>query len=90
MSSFANTLSRVVQRVVVDRTGLAGSWEFELNYTPDPAQLPPGVVVPDDLADPNRPSIFAALEEQLGLKLQSARGPVEVLVIDRVTQPREN
>jgi uncharacterized protein (TIGR03435 family) len=94
LATFADTLSRLAQRVVVDRTGLAGNWDFELTFTPDPAalQLPPGMplppVAPD--VDANAPSLFTALEEQLGLKLRPATGPVEVLVIDRVEPPVEN
>ena len=86
LSLFANNLSGQVQRVVVDRTGLSGGWDFEINYAPEqPVNPPPGVEFP--AADPNAPSLFTAIQEQLGLKLQSTKGPVEVLVIDRVEQP---
>ena len=92
LAVFANALSPLAQRVVVDRTDLAGNWEFELTFTPDQTQLPPGappgVQLPN--VDPNGASLFTALEEQLGLKLQATRGPVEVLVIDRVEQPTGN
>ncbi len=92
LAAFANALSPLTQRVVVDRTGLAGNWEFDLTFTPDQTQLPagapPGAQLPS--IDPTGPSLFTALEEQLGLKLQATRGPVEVLVIDRVEQPTEN
>jgi uncharacterized protein (TIGR03435 family) len=96
LSALTGGLAGMVGRVVVDRTGLAGNWEFELKFAPDPAQLaggplgppPPGVESPP--VDPNLPSLFTALEEQLGLKLQASRGPVEVLVIDSVEQPEEN
>jgi uncharacterized protein (TIGR03435 family) len=93
LSTFADTLSPPTQRIVVDRTGLSGNWEFELTFTPDQGQLPtgpppPGVQLPN--IDPNGPSLFTAIEEQLGLKLRPARGPAEVLVIDRVEQPTEN
>ena len=94
VSAVANVLSPLVQRVVVDRTGLTGEWEFELTFTPDPStlQVPPGLPLPPVAAnaDPNAPSLFTALEEQLVLKLQPARGPVEMLVVDRVQQPTEN
>jgi uncharacterized protein (TIGR03435 family) len=80
--------------VVVDRTGLTGEWEFELTFTPDPSalQIPRGFPLPPVAAnaDPDAASLFTALEEQLGLKLQPARGPVEMLVVDRVQQPTEN
>jgi len=93
-SAIANVLSPLVQRVVVNRTGLTGEWEFELTFTPDPSslQIPPGLPLPPAAAnaEPNAPSLFTALEEQLGLKLQPARGPVEMLVVDRVQQPTAN
>jgi uncharacterized protein (TIGR03435 family) len=94
LTAFAGLLSRLVQRVVVDRTGLPGNWELELTFSSDPSQLglPPSVPAPPlpPNADPNGPSLFTALEEQLGLKLQPTRGPVEVYVIDRVERPTEN
>jgi bla regulator protein blaR1 len=89
MARLASMLEGPAQRLVIDRTGLTGNWDLEVNYTPDRSQLPPGVELPSSL-DPNGPSLFAALEEQLGLKLRPARGPVEVLVIDSVQQPTPN
>jgi uncharacterized protein (TIGR03435 family) len=85
----ANILVGPAQRLVIDRTGLTGNWDLEVNYTPDPSQVPPGVELPSSI-DPNGPSLFTAIEEQLGLKLRPARGPVEVLVIDSVQQPTPN
>jgi len=86
MSLLASNLSGQVQRIVVDRTGLSGAWDFEITFAPErPLNPPPGVEFPP--ADPNAPSLFTAMQEQLGLKLQSARGPVEVLVVERVEQP---
>jgi uncharacterized protein (TIGR03435 family) len=84
MSLFANNLSQRMQRVVVDRTGLTGNWDFELSFAPEPpaGPLPPGVELPP--ADPNAPSLVTAIQEQLGLRLQSTKGPVEVLVVDRI------
>jgi len=87
---------RVVEdRVVVDRTGLKGNYDVLVEWTPDrrpfaaATDLPPGLPVPPPpLA--GGPSIFTALQEQLGLKLQSERGPVEVLLIDRIEKPRED
>jgi uncharacterized protein (TIGR03435 family) len=76
-----------MQRVVVDRTGLTGGWDFELTYAPEPPArpLPPGVELPP--FDPNAPSLVTAIQEQLGLRLQSTKDPVEVLVVDRIEQP---
>jgi uncharacterized protein (TIGR03435 family) len=73
-------------RLVIDKIGLTGRFEYNLTWTPEqmqPAAPPPGV----PQIDPNGPSLFTALQEQLGLKLQSARGPVEVVVIDSVEHP---
>jgi uncharacterized protein (TIGR03435 family) len=78
-------------RRVVDNTGLDGTFDVELRWTPDPGQLPPGPG-PDDVPriDPNGPSLFTAVEEQLGLKLEPSSGSMEHFVIDRVERPREN
>jgi uncharacterized protein (TIGR03435 family) len=67
---------------------LNGLYDIELEFNPNSGLIarPPDVALPDS----NVPSIFAAVEEQLGLKLESARGPVEVLVIDSVSKPAEN
>ena len=80
---------------VVDRTGLTGSFDIDLKWTPDqipqeqPGPPPPGGP-PLVAIDPNGPSIFTAVQEQLGLKLESTKGPVDVVVIDRVEQPTED
>lgn len=73
-------------RLVVDKTGLSGRFAFSLTWTPDqiPTVAPPPGIPP---VDPNGPSLVTALQEQLGLKLESAKGPVEVLVIDSVERP---
>ncbi|MGH9242109.1 MAG: M56 family metallopeptidase [Vicinamibacterales bacterium] len=89
LAMLANILVGSVQRLVIDRTGLTGNWDLEVNYTPDQSQVPPGVELPPSV-DRNGPSLYTALEEQLGLKLRPARGPVEVLVIDSVQQPTPN
>ena len=87
---------RVVEdRVVVDRTGLKGNYDVLVEWTPDrppfaaATDVPPGLPVPPPPIA-GGPSIFTALQEQLGLKLQSERGPVDVLLIDRVERPRED
>ena len=89
MSQLATVLSNFVQRVVIDRTQLAGTFDFRLSWTPDriPQGAPPPGAPPIPPVDPNGPSLFAALQEQLGLKLESTRAPFEVLVIDRVERP---
>jgi len=86
MAQLAANLSVRLERLVVDKTGLTGRFAFNLAWTPDrmPTAEPPAGVLP---VDPNGPSLFTALQEQLGLKLEPARGPVDVLVIDRVEHP---
>jgi len=74
MNEFARFLALNTGRIVVDRTGLTGVWDFDLKYSPPNAPNP----------DPDPPSIFTALQEQLGLRLDATTGPVEVLAIDRV------
>jgi uncharacterized protein (TIGR03435 family) len=90
----ASTLSSQLGRPVIDRTGLTGHYTFKLQWTPEPGQsmggpLPPGVEAPPP-PDPNGPSIFAAVQKQLGLRLESQKGPVDIFVIDRVEKPSEN
>jgi bla regulator protein blaR1 len=87
MTFFANGLANEVARAVVDRTGLAGNWDFELTYTRDSVRRPDVTEPAPANADPDGASLFTALQEQLGLKLESTTGPVRVLVIDRIEQP---
>jgi uncharacterized protein (TIGR03435 family) len=87
MSFFANGLANEVNRSVVDRTGLAGNWDFELIYTRDRVRRLDITDAGPPPADPDGASIFTALQEQLGLKLDSTKGPVRVLVIDRIEPP---
>jgi uncharacterized protein (TIGR03435 family) len=81
-------------KIVLDKTDLKGSFSFTLDWTKylQPPQMPPGVDPPPGAFDPMsvEPAISAALEEQLGLKLESGKGPVEILVIDHVERPSEN
>jgi uncharacterized protein (TIGR03435 family) len=92
MAQIATLLSGRVGRTVVDRTGLTGNFDLDLSWTPD--QMPPALsgapppgAPPLPPIDPNGPSIFTALQEQLGLKLESTKGPVDVVVIDSVEPP---
>ncbi len=87
MAALARMLAGPVGRLVEDRTGLTGGFDFDVEFAVDPAAVA-GAGAP--AADANAPSIFTALEEQLGLKLQAERAPVEVLMIDRVERPTEN
>jgi uncharacterized protein (TIGR03435 family) len=77
-----------VDRPVLDRTGLTGKFDFVLEWTPQlNGPLPPGV---DFQPDPTGPTFLEGLKEQLGLKLESQTGPVEVIVVDHIEQPSEN
>jgi uncharacterized protein (TIGR03435 family) len=80
LAMLASALSPQAARVVVDRTGLTGYFEADIEFSPDALTN----------AASERPSFFTAIEEQLGLRLEPARAPVEVLVIDRVERPTEN
>jgi uncharacterized protein (TIGR03435 family) len=97
LGMLATTLSNQLGRPVVDKTGLTGKYDLELKWTPDPGQRaagpigdpPPGVQLPPP-PDPNGPSVFTAVTEQLGLRLESQKAPVDSLVIERVEKPSEN
>jgi bla regulator protein blaR1 len=96
MAQLAANLSRVVGSMVVDRTALAGNFELTLEYAPEPNMggrsdfqgLPPPLT--SERPPIEGASIFSALQEQLGLKLESTKGPVDVLVIDRTEKPSED
>ncbi len=81
MASLADTLTYQVHRTVIDKTGLEGDYDFTLEWAPE--NLDAGA--PDA-----GPSIFTALPEQMGVKLQPTKGPVETLVVDHVEMPTEN
>jgi len=98
-------LTRQLGRAVIDKTSLKGTYDFKLEWTPDPAQsLGPGFGGPGEPSvgrepppsdspaptEPNGPSLFVALKEQLGLKLQSQKAPIEIIVIESVQKPSEN
>ena len=98
MTLLANFLTQSVGRPVIDRTGLTSSYDLTLKWTPDtgtgspaPFGLPTGVLPSSSAAlppaDPNAPNLFTAVQEQLGLKLEAGRGPVEVVVIDHIEKP---
>jgi uncharacterized protein (TIGR03435 family) len=90
MAGFARMLSEMqaAGRPVVDNTSLTGSYKIELKFAPDPAaSAPPASDAPLPGIDPEAPSIFTALQEQLGLKLEGARGQVPVLVLDHIEHP---
>jgi uncharacterized protein (TIGR03435 family) len=82
----------VLDRPVVDQTGLSGRFDFTLTWTPDETQFASmGIRVPPPAGDPSAaPGLFTAIQEQLGLKFESTRAPVDVLVVDRVDRPSAN
>jgi uncharacterized protein (TIGR03435 family) len=75
------------QRTVADRTNLSGTYEFQIDWAPDAAASSTGTAPPPD---PNAVSIFTAAREQLGLRLQSEKQQVDVLIVDRAERPTEN
>jgi uncharacterized protein (TIGR03435 family) len=92
MAELATNLSMWVDRIVTDQTGLGGRFDVNLRWTPDRLpQIPTPAWTSDrpaiDAADPNGPSIFTALREQLGLELDARRGTANVLVVDRAEKP---
>ena len=92
ITELARSLSLMVGRTVIDKTGQAANYDYTVEFTPDESISPPTapggppVAAP---ADSSTPSLFTALQEQLGLKLDSRKGPVEIFVIDR-EKPSEN
>jgi uncharacterized protein (TIGR03435 family) len=80
IDELAATLTGSIDHVVSNRTGLAGVYDFTIHYSDDVAAT----------LDSSTPSIYTALEEQLGLKVEPAKGPVKVLIIDHVERPSEN
>jgi len=93
MTMLSNQLSNRLGRNVLDKTGLTGNYDFTLEFTPEGMQgMGPregGADAPPPVDSPG-PSIFTAVQEQLGLKLESQKGPVEILILDRIEKPSEN
>ena len=90
LSNLVVTLSRQLGRPVLDHTGLSARYDFEMTFAPESGcgSRQADGTNPDATLD--RPSIFTAVQEQLGLKLEPIKGPVEVIVIDRVEKPDAN
>jgi bla regulator protein BlaR1 len=98
MGSVVRLLTQQLGRTVLDKTGLAGKYDLTLKWTPDESEAPMlkgpeggpqgmgGTASPDS----SGPSIFTAIQEQLGLKLESQKGPVEIIVIDHAEKPSDN
>ena len=95
LESLVKQLSGQLGRTVLDKTGLKGNYDFNLQWTPDASRTPmlkgaEGGRLETAAPPDSGPSIFTAIQEQLGLKLESQKGPVEILVIDHVEKPSGN
>ena len=91
LALLASALQKVVlDRPVVDKTGLEGNFDFDLSWRPDAGQFSGRGGQLPAASDPDRADIFTALQEQLGLKLDAERGPGEVIVVDALSGPTEN
>jgi uncharacterized protein (TIGR03435 family) len=94
LSMFAGLMGLILDRPVIDKTGITNYFEIHLKFSPDdfaaprPAAADPGL--PAAVTSPDAPGIFQAIQEQLGLRLLSAKGPVDVLVIDHIERPSAN
>lgn len=89
MNDLTSLLQRaVLDRPVVNKTGLSGRYDFDLTWAPDETQF--GGEVPVASADAPSPPLFTAMQEQLGLRLEATRGPVDALVIDTAERPSAN
>jgi uncharacterized protein (TIGR03435 family) len=83
MANLAVYLERQLRRPVVDRTGLPGRYTFQVEWTPDSGPC-------SETGSSDGPSLFTALQEKLGLKLESTKGPVDVIVVDHAEKASEN
>jgi uncharacterized protein (TIGR03435 family) len=89
MGDFVSLLQRaLLDRPVVDKTGLSGRYDFDLEWAPDETQF--GGDVPVASADAPSPPFFSGIQEQLGLRLEATRGPVDALVVDKAERPSAN
>jgi len=91
MDFFAWRLSMVMDRHVIDQTKLAGGYDFDLTFTRElPADAAPGALFNGAPIDTSTPTIFESIRQQLGLKLERQKGPVDMLVIDHAEKPAGN
>src|SRR5207247_1308598 len=88
MHMLAYWLEGAIGRRVVDKTGVSGGFDFKLEWSPTIGEPNPDRA--EVASDPGLPTLFTALQEQLGLRLEAHKGPIEVLVIDRAEKPSEN
>lgn len=93
LSALVEMLSKEFRLPIVDKTGLSGKFDFMLEFAPEPpgALPPPSVEVSPDIADQSGPNLITAVQQQLGLKLNPSKVPVDVLIVDHADQiPTEN
>lgn len=89
MDDFVSILQRaILDRPVVDKTGLSGRYDFDLEWAPDETQF--GGEIPPASAEASAAPLFTAIQQQLGLRLEATRGPIEALVVDEVQRPSAN
>lgn len=90
MAEFVATLQHVVvNRPVVDQTGIEGRFDFQLTFAPDGGQFD-GMPLPPSNENSAAPSLFTEIQEQMGLKLEPVKTPIEIMVIDHVEAPSPN
>jgi uncharacterized protein (TIGR03435 family) len=91
IAQFASMLQRaVLDRPVLDNTGLSGAYDFDLEWAPDESQFGGQLRTTAGTGDSSKPDLYAALREQLGLTLRASKGPVSAIVIDRAERPSAN
>ena len=90
LPQLAAILGLTLGQTVLDKTGLTGRYDVDLSFAPDPARLPAGVELDRNAPEFARPSLFTAVEEQLGLKLEPFKEELDALVIESVEQPKEH
>jgi len=90
IESLTACLTNEVRHPVLDKTGLTGHYDFKLHWTPEDAPAAPGADGTSANGDTSAPDLFTALQEQLGLKLESRKEPMDVIVIDHIEKPSAN
>jgi uncharacterized protein (TIGR03435 family) len=91
MAELASVFQRsALDRPVIDKTGLSGRYDFDLEFTADESQFDGAFAKRTNADEPTKPGLFAAVQEQLGLRLEATKGPVETLVIEQVEKPSAN
>jgi uncharacterized protein (TIGR03435 family) len=90
MAHFVAALTQLTRRPVLDETGLSGDFDLDVTFTPDQPVALNGAAAPPSLSQSDRPPLLTAIQEDLGLKLETRRRDVDVLVIDRIERPSEN